>query len=167
MRADTRAIMSFHATPAFEISKNDYWINYEYTLGVQFLFGGKKPVVAKVEPPPPPPAPKAVEPPPPPPHRLTARSVPGPTGVPAPPPVAAVPRPVPVPVTTQPANGGAPCPSLSESKSCNTQACMEEEKINLLIEFDFDKAVVKKEFYPNADAVGAFLKKNEQCEYYA
>jgi OOP family OmpA-OmpF porin len=37
---------------------------------------------------------------------------------------------------------------------------MEEEKINLLIEFDFDKAVVKKEFYPNADAVGAFLNKN-------
>jgi OOP family OmpA-OmpF porin len=160
LRADTRAIMSFHATPAFEISRNEYWINYEYTLGVQFLFGGKKPVVAKVVPPPPPPAPKPVEPPPPAPvdcqvsawsdwsscsalcgggTQTRTRSI-----------------------TTQPANGGAACPSLSESKSCNTQACMEEEKINLLIEFDFDKAVIKKEFYPNADAVGAFLKKNDK-----
>jgi outer membrane protein OmpA-like peptidoglycan-associated protein len=68
-------------------------------------------------------------------------------------------------VTTQPADGGAVCPSLSESKSCNTQACVvEEEKINLLIEFDFDKAVVKKEFYPNADAVGAYLKKNDKMK---
>ena len=64
------------------------------------------------------------------------------------------------PVVTQPVDGGAPLPALSESRSCNTQACMEEQKINLLIEFDFDKSVIKKEFYPNADAVGAFLKKN-------
>lgn len=167
LRADTRAIMSLHATPAFQISKHEYWVNYEYTLGVQFLFGGKKPVVAKVvEPPPPPapaPAPKAVEPPPP-------------------------PAPVPVdgkvgawsdwsacsapcgggtqtrtrPVLVQPANGGAALPALTESRSCNTQVCMEEEKINLLIEFDFDKAVIKKEFFPNADAVGSFMKKNDK-----
>jgi len=159
LRADTRAIASFHATPAFEISKNDYWMNYEYTLGVHFLFGGKKPVVAKVEPPPPPPpAPKAVEPPPPAPvdgqvsawSDWSACSAPCGGGT----------QTRTRTCTTQPANGGAPCPSLSESKSCNTQACMEEEKINLLIEFDFDKAVVKKEFYPNADAVGAFLNKN-------
>jgi len=160
LRADTRAIASFHATPALEISKNDYWMNYEYTLGVHFLFGGKKPVVAKVEPPPPPPpAPKAVEPPPPPApvdgqvsawSDWSACSAPCGGGT----------QTRTRTCTTQPANGGAPCPSLSESKSCNTQACMEEEKINLLIEFDFDKAVVKKEFYPNADAVGAFLNKN-------
>jgi len=163
LRADTRAIMSFHATPAFEISRNDYWINYEYTLGVQFLFGGKKPVVAKVEPPPPPPAPKAGEPSPPPAPvdcKVSAWSdwsscstlCGGGTQTRA------------RTVTAQSANGGAACPSLSESKSCNTQACMQEEKINLLIEFDFNKAVIKKEFYPNADAVGAFLKKNDKMK---
>jgi len=162
LRLDGRVIGSFHATPAFEISKNEYWLNYEYTLGVQFLFGGKKPVVAKVEPPPPPPAPKVVEPPPPPPAPVdgkvgawsdwSACSAPCGGGT----------QTRTRPVITEPANGGAPLPALSESRSCNTQVCMEEEKINLLIEFDFDKAVIKKEFYPNVDATGAYLKKNEK-----
>ena len=97
LRADTRAIMSFHATPALEISKNDYWINYEYTLGVQFLFGGKKPVVAKLlnrllrhllHPKRSSLLRRLL-------HRLTARSAHGPTGALAPLPAAAAPRPVP------------------------------------------------------------------------
>ncbi len=166
LRADTRAIMSFHGSPAFQIRSTDYWINYEYTLGLQFQFGGKKAVVAKVVEPPPP-APKAVEP-------------------------APAPAPVPVavdgvvgawsdwsscsapcgsgtqtrtrPVVTQPANGGTALPTLSESQSCNPQACMEEEKVNLLIEFDFNKAVIKKEFYPNVDAIGNFMKKNSKMK---
>ncbi len=166
LRADTRAIMSFHHSIDFKGS-GDNWLNYEYTLGVQFLFGGKKPLVAKVVEPPPValPVPKAAEPPPAPPVA----------------PVAVDAKVGPWsdwsactstcgggtqnrtrPVIINPANGGAPLPSLNESRGCNTQACLEEEKINLLIEFDFDKAVVKKEFYPNADAVGAFLKKNEK-----
>ncbi len=33
-----------------------------------------------------------------------------------------------------------------------------EETVNLLIEFDFDKSVVKPEFYSNVNAVGEFLK---------
>jgi len=33
-----------------------------------------------------------------------------------------------------------------------------EETVNLLIEFDFDKSVVKPEFYSNVDAVGEFLQ---------
>ena len=164
LRFDGRGIMSLHARPAFQVSRNDYWYNYEYTLGLQFLFGGKKPVVAKVEPPPPPPAPKpkAVEPPPPPPAPVdgkvgawsdwSACSAPCGGGT----------QTRTRPVVTQPANGGAPLPALSESRSCNPQACMEEEKVNLLIEFDFNKAVVKKEFYPNADAVGSFMQKNDK-----
>ena len=164
LRTDVRGIMSFHATPAFQISKNDYWANYEYTLGLQFMFGGKKPVVAKVvEPPPPPapaPAPKPVPPPPPAPvdgkvgawSDWSACSVPCGGGT----------QTRTRPVITQPANGGAVLPALSESRSCNPQVCMEEEKVNLLIEFDFNKAVVKKDFYPNVDAIGAFLKKNEK-----
>ena len=168
LRADTRAIMSFHQSPVFEISKNDYWINYEYTLGIQFLFGGKKPVVAKVEPPPPPPpAPKAVEPPPPPPPEPAPVAVDGKVGPwsdwsSCSAPCGGGTQTRTRKVVTQPANGGAPLPALTESKACNTQACLEEEKINLLIEFDFNKAVVKKEFYPNVDAVGAFMKKNEK-----
>ena len=164
LRLDGRVIGSFHAVPAFEISRNEYWLNYEYTLGVHFLFGGKKPVVAKVEPPPPPPAPKVVEPPPPPPAPVdgkvgawsdwSACSAPCGGGT----------QTRTRPVITEPANGGAPLPALSESRSCNTQVCMEEEKINLLIEFDFDKAVIKKEFYPNVDATGAYLKKNEKVK---
>ena len=164
LRFDSRGIMSFHAEPVImKISKHDYWVNYEYTLGLQFLFGGKRPVVAKVEPPPPPPAPvpKAVEPPPPPApvdgkvgawSDWSACSAPCGGGT----------QTRTRPVLVQPANGGAPLPELSESRSCNTQVCMEEEKINLLIEFDFNKAVIKKEFYPNVDAVGAFLKKNDK-----
>jgi OOP family OmpA-OmpF porin len=34
-----------------------------------------------------------------------------------------------------------------------------EETVNLLIEFDFDKSVVKPEFYANVDAVGEFMQK--------
>jgi OmpA-OmpF porin, OOP family len=34
-----------------------------------------------------------------------------------------------------------------------------EETVNLLIEFDFNKAVVKPEFYPNVNAVGEFMQK--------
>lgn len=34
-----------------------------------------------------------------------------------------------------------------------------EESVNLLVEFDTNKAVVKPEFYPNVDAVGDFMKK--------
>jgi OOP family OmpA-OmpF porin len=34
-----------------------------------------------------------------------------------------------------------------------------EETVNLLIEFDFDKSVVKPEFYQNVDAVGEFMQK--------
>jgi OOP family OmpA-OmpF porin len=33
-----------------------------------------------------------------------------------------------------------------------------EETVNLLIEFDFDKSVVKPEFYSNVNAVGEFLQ---------
>ena len=172
-RADYRQLFSPHAVPAFDIRshdsyKNSYWLNYEYTVGLQFLFGGKKPVVAKVvEPPPPPPAPPApvvVEPPPPPPAPVdgkvgawsdwSACSATGGGGT----------QNRTRPVVTQPANGGAPLPVLSESRSCNTSACKEEEKVNLLIEFDFNKAVIKKEFYPNVDAVGAFMKKNDKIK---
>ena len=160
LRADTRAIMSIHGQ-GINITSKEYWINYEYTLGLQFQFGGKKPVVAKVvEPPPPPPAPKAVEPPAAPPEPVdgkvgawsdwSACSAPCGSGT----------QTRTRPVVTQPANGGAALPTLSENRSCNTQACMEEEKVNLLIEFDFNKAVVKKEFYPNVEAVGGFMKKN-------
>ncbi len=164
LRADTRAIMSFHHNIDFK-GGGDTWMNYEYTLGVQFLFGGKKPLV-----------PIVVEP---------AKTVVVKKAEPTPPPAPVL---VPVdgkvgawsdwsacsapcgsgsqnrtrPVLTQPANGGAQLPSLNESRSCNVQTCKEEEKINLLIEFDFDKAVIKKEFYPNADAVGAFLTKNDK-----
>jgi OOP family OmpA-OmpF porin len=162
LRADTRAIMSFHGQ-GINITSKDYWINYEYTLGLQFLFGGKKPVVAKVvePPPPPPPAPVVVEPPPAPApvdgtvgawSDWSACSAPCGSGT----------QTRTRPVVTQPANGGAALPALSENRSCNTQACMEEEKVNLLIQFDFDKAVIKKEFYPNVDAVGAFMKKNNK-----
>jgi OOP family OmpA-OmpF porin len=160
LRADTRAIMSIHGK-GINITSEDYWINYEYTLGLQFLFGGKKPVVAKVvePPPPPPPAPVVVEPPPAPVDGTvgawsdwSACSAPCGSGT----------QTRTRPVVTQPANGGAALPALSESRSCNTQACMEEEKVNLLIQFDFDKAVIKKEFYPNVDAIGAFLKKNNK-----
>ena len=160
LRADTRAIMSLHGSPAFQISRHEYVVNYEYTLGLQFLFGGKKPVVAKVVEPPPPPAPKAVEPPPAPPEPVdgkvgawsdwSACSAPCGSGT----------QTRTRPVVTQPANGGAALPALSENRSCNTKACVEEEKVNLLIEFDFNKAVIKKEFYPNVEAVGGFMKKN-------
>lgn len=34
-----------------------------------------------------------------------------------------------------------------------------EETVNLLIEFDFDKSVIKPEFYQNVDAVGEFMQK--------
>ncbi|MHC1699289.1 MAG: outer membrane beta-barrel domain-containing protein [Geobacteraceae bacterium] len=34
-----------------------------------------------------------------------------------------------------------------------------EETVNLLVEFDFNKAVVKPEFYPNINAVGDFMQK--------
>jgi OmpA-OmpF porin, OOP family len=34
-----------------------------------------------------------------------------------------------------------------------------EETVNLLIEFDFNKSVVKPEFYPNVNAVGDFMQK--------
>ncbi len=166
LRADTRAIVSFHHNTDFR-GGGDTWLNYEYTLGVQFLFGGKKPVVAVVVPPPAPKAePKVIAPPPPPPAPAPV-AVDGSVGAwsdwsacsaPCGPGSQNRTR----PVVTQPANGGAPLPALSESRSCTVQACMEEEKINLLIEFDFDKAVVKKEFYPNADAVGTFMKKNEK-----
>ncbi len=165
LRADTRAIMSFHHNIDFK-GGGDTWMNYEYTLGLQFLFGGKKPLVAKVVEPPPAPVvvPKAIQPPPAPPAPVavdgkvgawsdwSACSAPCGGGT----------QNRTRPVVTQPANGGAPLPALNESRGCNTQACMEEEKINMLIEFDFDKAVVKKEFYPNADAVGAFMKKNNK-----
>ncbi len=35
----------------------------------------------------------------------------------------------------------------------------QEETVNLLIEFDFNKAVIKPQFYPNVNALGEFLKK--------
>ena len=54
----------------------------------------------------------------------------------------------------------SPLPTLSESRECVIHACTEVEKINLLIEFDFNKAVIRKELYPNIDAVGAYMKKN-------
>lgn len=168
LRGDVRQIFSFHDNKNMSPYLNpggSYWINYEYTVGVSYLFGGKKPVVAKVVEPPPPPAPKAVEPPPAPPEPVdgkvgawsdwSACSVPCGGGA----------QTRTRTVTTQPANGGAPLPALSESRPCNPQACVvEEEKINLLIEFDFNKAVIKKEFYPNVDAVGAFLKKNDKLK---
>ncbi|HLO25541.1 MAG TPA: OmpA family protein, partial [Geobacteraceae bacterium] len=34
-----------------------------------------------------------------------------------------------------------------------------EETVNLLIEFDFNKSVIKPEFYPNVNAVGEFMQK--------
>ncbi|MHC1699164.1 MAG: OmpA family protein, partial [Geobacteraceae bacterium] len=34
-----------------------------------------------------------------------------------------------------------------------------EESVNLLVEFDTNKAVVKPEYYPNVDAVGNFMQK--------
>jgi OmpA-OmpF porin, OOP family len=166
LRADTRAIMSFHHNIDFK-GGGDTWLNYEYTLGVQFLFGGKKPLVAKVVEAPPAPvvAPKAVLPPPPPP--VVAPVVDGKVGAWSDWSACSAPcgggnQSRTRNVEVQPANGGAPLPALSETRGCNVQACMEEGKINLLIEFDFDKAVVKKEFYPNADAVGAFMKKNDK-----
>jgi OOP family OmpA-OmpF porin len=138
--------------------------NVQLALGVVFAFGGNKkieptPVKVVEPPPPPPPAPKVVEPPPAPVDGKvgawsdwSACSAPCGSGT----------QTRTRPVDTQPANGGAALPALSESRSCNTQACMEEEKVNLLIQFDFDKAVIKKEFYPNVDAIGAFLKKNDK-----
>ena len=173
LRFDTRAIMSLHADPSFEISKHDYWINYEYTVGVEFLFGGQKPAVAKVEPPPPP-AEKKVEPPP--------------------PPVAPPPAPVDCQVSawsdwspcincaqtrtrsilTQAANGGAACPAdLKESQKCSGPG--DEEKVSLLIEWKFDKPAKKdvklaakylektntlQDVEKQLDMVGAFLQKN-------
>ena len=158
LRLDGRVIGSFHATPAFEISKNEYWLNYEYTLGVQFLFGGKKPVVAKVEPPPPPPAPKVVEPPPPPPAPVdgkvgawsewSACSAPCGGGT----------QTRTRPVITEPANGGAPLPALSESRSCNTQAC-KEEPITILVHWQFDRPTRKD---PTLKQI--YLKKGETVE---
>ena len=139
--------------------------NVQLTLGVVLAFGGNKkpettPVKVVEPPPPPPPAPKVIEPPPPAPvdgkvgawSDWSACSAPCGGGT----------QTRTRPVVTDPANGGAPLPNLSENRSCNTQACMEEEKVNLLIQFDFDKAVIKKEFYPNVDAIGAFLKKNNK-----
>jgi OOP family OmpA-OmpF porin len=164
LRGDVRNVWSFHDNNYISPYLNpggSYWVNYEYNIGLQFLFGGKKPVVAKiVEPPPPPPPPVVVVVPPPSPvdgmvgawSDWSACSAPCGSGT----------QTRTRPVVTQPANGGAALPTLSESRSCNTQACMEEEKVNLLIQFDFDKAVIKKEFYPNVDAIGAFLKKNNK-----
>jgi OOP family OmpA-OmpF porin len=138
--------------------------NVQLALGVVFAFGGNKKIeptpVKVVEPtPPPPPAPKVVEPPPAPVDGKvgawsdwSACSAPCGSGT----------QTRTRPIVTQPANGGATLPELSENRSCNTQACMEEEKVNLLLQFDFDKAVIKKEFYPNVDAIGAFLKKNNK-----
>jgi len=178
LRADFRHIWSFHSDPPLEISRHDYWMNYEYTVGLEFLFGGKKPVVAaaKVEPPPPAPAPKAVEPPPP------------------PPPVVVPPAPVDCQVSawsdwspclncmqtrtrtivTPAANGGAACPAeLKESQKCSGPG--DEEKISLLIEWKFDKPAKKdvkleskylektntlKDVEKQLDMVGAFLQKN-------
>jgi OOP family OmpA-OmpF porin len=40
----------------------------------------------------------------------------------------------------------------------------QEETVNLLIEFDFNKAVIKPEFYPNINALGDFMKKYPSCE---
>jgi OmpA-OmpF porin, OOP family len=57
-----------------------------------------------------------------------------------PPPVAPAQAPVPVPAPVV----------LSPEK---------EETVNLLIEFDTNKAVIKPEFYPNVNAVGEFLQK--------
>jgi OmpA-OmpF porin, OOP family len=34
-----------------------------------------------------------------------------------------------------------------------------EETVNLLVEFDFNKSIVKPEFYPNVNAVGDFMQK--------
>jgi|GEM_PF-1336135 len=176
LRADYRQIFSPHAAPAFDVrshesTKNGYWLNYEYTLGLQFLFGGKKPLVAKVIEPTPEPAPKTeeieiTEPPPAPSPTPTPVPVDGKVGPWSPWSVCSAPcgggtkirtR----PVLTKPANGGS-LPALTERTGCNSQACVEEEKINLLIEFDFNKAVIKKEFFPNADTVGAFMKKDSK-----
>jgi len=40
---------------------------------------------------------------------------------------------------------------------------VQEETINLKIEFDFNKAVIRPEFYANVDAVGEFMKKYPQA----
>jgi OOP family OmpA-OmpF porin len=52
-----------------------------------------------------------------------------------------------------------PPPQIKPAQACVVLNPEKDESVNLLIEFDFNKSVVKPEFYSNVDAVGEFMQK--------
>ena len=139
IRADVRHLIGF----------NSVYNNLEYTLGLVFYFGGTKataasarqaeaaPVVA-AEPAPAPPAPPVKEPEP----------------APAPPaPPVKEPEPAPAPPPVQEMKKAPEAASVAEQK------ILEKGRVQMLIEFDTGKAIVKPKYYKEIEAVADVMKK--------
>ncbi len=175
LRADVRHVVTFERR----------YNNLEYTLGLGFLFGGAAPAPVAAPPPPrPQPEPVVAAPPPPPPPPPPPEPVVAPPPPPPPPPPAdsdgdGVPDSLDkCPDTPKGAavdsNGcpldsdgdGVPdyldkCPGTPRGVPVDKDGCPLPEKIsiNLLIEFDTNKADIKPQYHDEIARVGDFMTK--------
>ena len=140
--------LALRADLRYVVTENPFYNNLEYAVGLTFYFGGTKTTavstrqaeaetVVTTEPPPATPAPLVKEP-----------------------------EPAPVPPVKEPEPAPAPPPppvqemkKAPEAASVAEQKILEKGRVQMLIEFDTGKAIVKPKYYKEIEAVADVMKK--------